>query len=908
MTVALPNTHPLKRKPTLLRASGAFIDTRDRESLRLLVGTKQVWQTDSWVYRDLIPELRFAGKFIANAIGRVKVIGAATSTDSDDPVPFAKKPDGVSDELMQAVEDELARLPLDSGADFQGKIAENFDLTGECWLHGYTDPLGRERWEVLSVDEVRIAADGGMFLVNGKGQIRHQVDPSTEDMLRLWLPHPRYSDFADAPMRAMQDLCGEIVLNGRERRAVRRSRAAANGILLLPDGLSLQPATQADQEQDPDEDGFMAEFTAAMLAPINNEGEPGAVVPMVIKGNTEDLAGVRHLQLVRDDNTSLLAALDNALQRLGTGLDLPPEVLSGIGETNHWTGAQIDLNTYRYHIDPRVRNIVDSLTEGYLWPRLIARKQFDLQEIALVRVWFDAGNLTENPNRAQDAKDAHDRVVINDDALRDALGFSEEDAPDDKQVLRQLLMKTGMDPITAAQLIQRVFAPGQDVLTPARTTVTIEEHEGPKGLEPVTPQTGQGTPTSGNTAGEAPPSNTPAPPPGLSDLGRREWALAVIGMTRDDIPAVGTDTLSSIADALTAAGGYHTTEADSARLVEIERALRDRLIVAAEDAIERALEKAGARVRSSVQRTPELRERLKDADAASFAMLIGEAELAKRGVDLAALLTGAFEALHAKWLTWTSNSILQLSRAVAKLLGLKGDEARKVSDHVNEALAARQERGWSRLESRLREVAQQRLYHPSGESRGESKAALVPPGVVRAALAEVGGVLPGSGGATEKGGSAANDGVPAGGLVGETVMSTVADQGGQQLGYEWVYGITPTPREFEPHEKLDGARFGGWMDEQLNTRLSPGYEWVGPFFHPGDHDGCMCDYVPVWAIPEYRDTREALQVDSGQISGDRILAATDEAARRSGTVAQGNVAERDRIVALQQRFLDRNPA
>lgn len=903
MTVAVREGHPPRgRKPVLLRASGAQIDIRDRESIRLLYGTKQVWQTDSWVYRDLIPELRFATKFVANAIGRVKILGAAVSPDSDDPVPFAKQPEGISDELMQAVSDELSRLPTENGAEFQGKIGENFDLTGECWLHGFTGPLGDEKWEVLSVDEVRIAADGTMFLVNGRGQIRHQVDPATEDMLRLWIPHPRFSDFADSPMRAMQDLCGEIVLNGRERRAVRRSRASANGILALPDGLSLIPATEADQGDDPDDDEFMAEFTAAMLAPINNEGEPGAVVPMVIRGNTEDLAGIRHIQLTREDNDSLLRALDNALARLGTGLDLPPEVLSGIGETNHWTGAQIDLNTYRYHIDPRVRNIVDSLTEGFLWPRLRARGTFDLAEIASVRAWYDAGNLTENPNRAQDAKDAHDRVAINDAALRDALGFTDEDAPDDKQVLRQLLLKSGFDPLTAAQLIQRVFAPGSPVVIPQRNTIT-ERIGGPGGELPAGEGESTPAPTSGTTGGqESAPAPAPVqPPPGLSDLGRREWALAQLG----DIVEPGI-----VCDPLTADASHtiRTTEADSRMLVEIERALRDRLIVAAEDAMERALEKAGARVRSTVQRDRALRERLTGADAALFASLVGEAELARRGAGADELLTGAFAALHAKWTAWTTSAIRQMAAGVARLLRLSGRERDKVVTRVTEVLSARQERGWAILHSRLREVAQQRLFAPGGaEKQGETRGALVPPGVVRAALAEVGGPLEGSGGAAARGQGANGSGVPAGGLLGQTVADTITSNGGQHLGYEWVYGITPQTREFHPHEELDGARFAGWADERLSTLHAPGYEWVGPFFHPGDHDGCMCDYVPVWAIPEYAVQQQALQSEPAATTDIRRLAEGDELAGRSETAAQRTIAERDRIVAAQQRFLDRNP-
>lgn len=958
------------RKATFLKASGAMINVRDRESIRHLIGTKQVWQTDAWIYRDLIPELRFACRFVANAIGRGKLLCAAVNDEGDDPILFAEKPDNVSAELQQAATEELSRLPLNSGAAFQGKIAENFDITGECWLHGYLDALGRERWEILSVDEVQIAPDGLILLKNGKGQIRHQVDPDTEDMLRLWIPHPRFSDFADSPMRALQDLCSEIVLNGRERRAVRRSRAAANGILLMPNSLSLLPATRDDEIQDPDADDFMAEFTAAMLSPINNEGEPGAVVPMVVRGEAEDLAQVKHITLQRDDSQVLLAAMSDALARLGTGLDLPPEVLSGIGQTNHWSGAQIDLNTYRYHIDPRFRNVVDSLTEGFLWPRLVARGQFDLDEISQVRVWFDAGNLTENPNRGADAQAAYDRAAIGARALRDALGFNDADAPNDDETFRQIMLKTGMDPATSALLLQRLLNPKEPLLYPTREQIAdktvgnvpvdsngnpLPKQPGPPALPQTpaaspaqpgqpsanTPSTG-GTPTSANTPAAAP-STAPPRPAGMS--AQVAWALSVL--FADDVrpgqvplkcavcgqPATetvdrgpGTDAVPCCDEHLKqandtnppGAGGIEldpsrvryiqpisadgrpiTVDMDAARrLTEIERALRDRLITAAEAAMERALEKAGARVRSHTNGRADLRCQL-IGEPAEFAAILGEDAVMALGLSVAKLLEGAFATLKGKWSLWLGQAVNQLATAVLKLLHIdpRSTYGLQLRSRIESALNSRSNAGWARLETALQAVAQRRLFHPKDDQQpGESQAALVPPGAVRAALAEVGGMLPGS----------AADGRSTGGLVGDTVHAVVKEQGGSQLGFEWVYGITPMPRQFHPHERLDGVRFLTWTDEVLDTANDPEGAWVGPWFHPGDHDGCLCDYVAVWAIPEYRDQREGLQQDTDQITAERALAAGDTAAGREGTTAQAVIEERNRIQELQQRFIDRN--
>ncbi len=54
---------------------------------------------------------------------------------------------------------------------------------------------------------------------------------------------------------------------------------------------------------------------------------------------------------------------------------------------------------------------------------------------------YDSGELVARPNRAQDAKDAHDRWTISDAALRTATGFSDNDAPDDEELTRRIKIK-----------------------------------------------------------------------------------------------------------------------------------------------------------------------------------------------------------------------------------------------------------------------------------------------------------------------------------------------------------------------------------------------------------------------------------------------------------------------------------
>jgi hypothetical protein len=287
-----------------LTAAGQRVTGLPTEALRAISGTRQDWQAHAWGYRDAIGELRSGVQFLARAVSQVQFLPAQVNPDADDPIPFDSDASDIPDALKRAAEEELGRLPLGSGYSFLGVLVENLSIPGEVWLHGYYDQGDNECWRVRSTDEVDVTPDGRLTIKEGGG-LRREVnigngddEEPEEDLLRLWVPHPRYQHLADSPMRALLDVCEEIVLSGMELRAASRSRVMANGILLVPEGLTLLNALVADRSLAND-NGFMAELQATLLAPIGNEGEAGAVVPAVIQGNAEDLDKIRHLKLER---------------------------------------------------------------------------------------------------------------------------------------------------------------------------------------------------------------------------------------------------------------------------------------------------------------------------------------------------------------------------------------------------------------------------------------------------------------------------------------------------------------------------------------------------------------------------------------------------------------------------------
>lgn len=903
--------------PRVLRAAGIQITAMSSEQLRLIAGHRQSWQSLAWGYRDMIGELRFALRFRANAISKAKFFIAELNPDSEDdePIPASLRSDEdeekakrvtLPDKLLADAEEELRRLPLADGYGFLGVWSENFDVAGECYLHGYRDRYtGAETWKIRSIDDVDISGNT-VTVKNELGQPRPiNLDPDSENaesLYRLWVPHPRKGHLADSALNAAMDVLEDITLTGREIRAAARSRIASNGVWMIPDGMVRVKNTKDETDQPEDHSTrFIQDLGAAMLAPISNEGDAGAVVPLILTGNREDIevASKSFIRFDREDSSTLLLKLEKALGRLAASIDIPPEVLSGMAEVNHWTAWQIDAATFKQHLEPGLRMMVDSLTAAMIRPALIARGH-PPELVARVRVWYSAGAITENPNRRQDALDARDRFSISDKAFRDALGFGDEDAPSPEEQLMMIAGKAGFDQSAAAAILRWAAEQSGDVPDLPEIGAT------PTSTGPQPPPRNQ--PDDTGTGGTGTPETAP---PGVAASVR---PLVAQQMADGGLRLLADDSATLIAE-LTAAAArrdrptFRLDTATGRELVEIERALRDRILSAADAALTRAIDRAGSRLRSKAAKDPSIAASLRSYAVSTWPQRLGREQCYALGADARYLLREAWEDLAGKFSRWTLAAIARIVPRVLKLAGLdpRSADGKRAADALSAEMAARIDPAWDGLQARLDALAERELFDQGDQPgpfdpEGELPEVDIPPAYVRTALGEVGGLPETSGGSDARGRTVTGD--PAPSLSNGTTVRGLLDAAGvREVGYLWVYGITPLARQFEPHAELEGLRFTSWRDEKLVP--PPGYAWIGPYLHPGDHVGCMCDAVPAYAVPDYaQQTRDRLTVPPANMRDILALAEADDQAGRTGTTAQETRDHFLDIQTLQTRFLE----
>src|SRR5690606_5662330 len=250
--------------------------------------------------------------------------------------------------------------------------------------------------------------------------------------IRVWRPNKRYHHLADSPARAARSTMRELELVNRHIAAQYLSRLASAGVWLVPDEVVFPVREEFADAADP----FMAEWIEIAAEAIRTPGTAAATVPIPIKVPAEYVDKIKHLDFTLKIDEKIIDKRESAIKRLASQLNVPPEVLLGLGDLNHWTAWIADEPSFTVDVAPDAELICQAITTGYLQPRL---KASGVKDWASWVVWYDMSELTLRPDRSDDAIALYDRLEINGAALRRETGFGESDKPGDDELKEQAL-------------------------------------------------------------------------------------------------------------------------------------------------------------------------------------------------------------------------------------------------------------------------------------------------------------------------------------------------------------------------------------------------------------------------------------------------------------------------------------
>lgn len=458
----------------------------------------RAWQAEAWRLYDITGQLRFVSNWVGNSVSRCRLFVAEVD-ESGEAGQEAEDPDVAS----------LAAGPLGAGPakDEALRLAGiNLFVPGECYIVAEADGLGPgdDRWFVVSGRQVKRMA--GQIIVKrsalhggGEMMFREGVDL----MLRCWTPHPADVDEPDSPARSAIPDLREIEAIRKREFAELDSRLAGAGLLPLPQEIDF-PASDDDP---PGLEGLQAKIGRAMATSMADRSSASAMVPIMFKAPAEHIDKIKHITFWSELSSQLLPMREAAVRSLAQSLDIPPEVLLGLGSSNHWSAWAISEEAVTTQIVPVLSRIADALTQGYLRRAL---EHLGKDPDAYVYA-FDTAPLTTRPNRAADALNFWDRDLISDEATRLAGAFADSAPTPAERVQRIILRAVQANPqLLAEPIVQQILdlppltapapAPGP-APRPGPGPQPVEDEESPPDR---TPQTDEPGGQAAITAGAAP--------------------------------------------------------------------------------------------------------------------------------------------------------------------------------------------------------------------------------------------------------------------------------------------------------------------------------------------------------------------------------------------------------------------
>lgn len=386
------------------------------------------WQIQAWAWYDTIGEFRYACNWVGNLLSRV-VLGVEQNG----------KP-------TSNAEAQAALALLFGGAEGQKQMLRqmgiHYTVAGECYVIGEDggDDL-EDKWYVAATTKVTQSGD---IWKMGKKELD---DPL---VIKTWKPHPADYKEPDAPTRAVLNILAEIEGLTKHVAAQIDSRLASAGLLLIPSEISFTAGPQMVEDAGEGKitssaRSFAARLTEVMMTAIADRESAAALVPPILQGKGDELEKIRHLTMASQLSAEAIELRKEAIRRLALGMDMPPEVLTGTADMNHWGSWQMEEAQIKGHIEPLLEVLLDDLTVGYLRPFLVDAGMSE-EEAQGYSFSGDTSALRMRPNRSKEAIELYNLGELAAASMLRENGFEEADAMDEDEkklwITRKLAMNT----------------------------------------------------------------------------------------------------------------------------------------------------------------------------------------------------------------------------------------------------------------------------------------------------------------------------------------------------------------------------------------------------------------------------------------------------------------------------------
>lgn len=380
------------------------------------------WQAEAWDFWRSMPEPSFAATWLGHGFSRCRLyIARRPRQPGDDPEPIK---DGPAVDLL---------AQLGGGLLGQQQLLHSFgvhmSVPGVGYLTGRQAVGAFDSWQVLSADEIRVKGKGYEVMV---GETQWELAPPDTLVCKCWRPDEQFHWKPWSPMQPTLPVLRELDGLSKKIDADIVSRLASAGIVLMPSEVMFPVRPEFANADDP----FMAEIIEVISTAMRDRASAAANVPIFIRIPGEYVDKVKHLTWSTPLDAEAIKLREEARGRFAVGMDLPAEVLTGLGSIQHWGQWFLSEEGVKYHIIPGMEAIVQGITIGFLRPGLEVLGASDPE----LMVWFDTSELTTRPDLSDKVSELYDRLEVSPRALRREVGMNESDKPTEEE-LQQMIFK-----------------------------------------------------------------------------------------------------------------------------------------------------------------------------------------------------------------------------------------------------------------------------------------------------------------------------------------------------------------------------------------------------------------------------------------------------------------------------------
>lgn len=422
---AAPNS--LVASAARIRGGSSFVRSKKQEH--------SAWHAEAWTMYDLIGEFRYGCDWIGGMLSKADIYATVETTEG-----VEKIEDG---NILEYISQFFGNA--DGRAEMFRLVGIHMSVTGECYLVGYPDPDpmgdGGDKWEVAASTKcIRPSTDQANDWWKVNDVTLEGVPQDQVTAIRVWRPHPLNPQLSISPALAALTTLRQLHKLSLYVSAQMDSRLASAGILLMPDTMTFPPPPSADGKEPQvksanNAQDLMTLIMESMTAQLMNPGTAESQTPIVITASVEAIQAIKHLTFWSELDEHAMELRKEAIGRLALSMDVPPEVLQGAADSNHWSAWQADESAIKAHAEPLLKIITTAIGKEYLRPLISVDDAYAGDRLSAYSVAADTSEMRLRPNRSKEALELHALGVLSDEALIRECGFDPTDMRTDEQMI-----------------------------------------------------------------------------------------------------------------------------------------------------------------------------------------------------------------------------------------------------------------------------------------------------------------------------------------------------------------------------------------------------------------------------------------------------------------------------------------